>query len=60
MPIFKGEPVERQTSGKLSGQINTEAELDDEEAAAILAVVAHELKRPLNEIKIKSIRLLNK
>ncbi|MCX7695759.1 MAG: OadG family protein [Caloramator sp.] len=59
-PVLKDEFIHTQTTGSLSGEINLEAELNDEEAAAILAVIAHELKRPLDEVRIKSIKLLNK
>ncbi|MBZ4664432.1 MAG: sodium pump decarboxylase, gamma subunit [Caloramator sp.] len=59
-PVLKEELICTQTTGSVSGELNLEAELNDEEAAAILAVIAHELKRPLNEVKIKSIKLINR
>lgn len=59
-PVLKDEFIATQTTGSVSGEINLEAELNDEEAAAILAVIAHELRRPLNEVKIKSIKLINR
>jgi len=48
-----------QTTGSVSGQITFKEDVSDDEIAAVLAVVAHELKRPLEEIKINSIKLIN-
>ncbi|CDF59102.1 OadG family protein [Thermobrachium celere] len=48
-----------QTTGSVSGQINLKGEVSDDEIAAVLAVVAHELKRPLEQVKINSIKLIN-
>lgn len=49
-----------ETTGISEGEITITSDISDDEFAVLLAVVAHELKKPLEEVKIKSIKLLNK
>ncbi|MCX7951423.1 MAG: OadG family protein [Clostridiales bacterium] len=49
-----------ETTGTSAGEITITSDITDDEFAVLVAVVAHELKKPLEEVKIKSIKLLDK
>lgn len=49
-----------ETTGTSEGELTITSDISDDEFAVLLAVVAHELRKPLEEVKIKSIKSLNK
>lgn len=49
-----------ETTGTSEGEITVTSDITDDEFAVLISVVAHELKKPLEQVKIKSIKLLDK